>query len=318
MFINKLKIILKLCVALFLLSYIVITNDIARVFEYFFSISPLIWLIFIVLYIVQVAVLTERLSLFFPEHNWFRLMYIRLISIAYGFVLPGQLAVEGVRAYLLAKNGDGYGHSGAAIMVDKLLSMIALLILGLVGLWYTDTLGYAMLYVFFISCVVLMLLLFALCFQSFYDTVANLLSYIAKKVGRFGKLFELLIRMAEHWRTFVSNKFLIFKCFLYGVLFQLVCAVIGALLTYGIGASFNLLDWLWIQALVTFVLMLPLSLGGIGVREGSLIGLLGLIGVDVEQALAVSFGLLALTLLQAFTGVCMGIGFAFNDNQEGK
>jgi len=96
---------------------------------------------------------------------------------------------------------------------------------------------------------------------------------------------------------------LLFKNFILCLLFQLPISLNGALFTNDVGVGFFFFDWLWIHAVLTLALMLPLSLGGMGIREFGLIGLLGLIGIGSEQALAVSFGFLTLQIIQALTGL---------------
>ena len=58
------------------------------------------------------------------------------------------------------------------------------------------------------------------------------------------------------------------------------------------GIVINFVDWCWIVAILSLALFLPISIGGIGVREASLVGTLGLFGVTTERALAFSFTLL--------------------------
>jgi len=92
------------------------------------------------------------------------------------------------------------------------------------------------------------------------------------------------------------------------LVFQLLCVVIGVLFTFGVGAGFYFVDWLWIHAIIAIALILPITLGGMGVREAGMIGFLGLVGVSSEQALAVSFGFLTLYLVQAIVGVGLEAG----------
>ena len=238
-----------------------------------------------------------------PEYKLRFLLYVRLVSSAYGFILPGQLATEGIRAYLLGKDEKNYGQSTAVVALDKLIAVIALLVLGFIGLVLTNSIGYWLAGIFAFCSFILSLLLFSLNVSFFFSKMKIIFHFLSKKAGRFGKLFNIMIQMIEHWKLYTHKKILIIKSFLYGLFFQLSFASIGALLSYGVGAGFNILDWLWIHTLLAFVLMIPFSLGGLGIREGSLIGLLGLIGVLPEQALAISFAFLAINIIQALVGI---------------
>lgn len=303
--INKLKIIIKLCITALLFGYILITNDIMLAFYFFSNISLAVWLFIALLFLLMLLLLTVRFAIFFPEQKNISLLYVRLISTAYGFILPGQVAVEGVRAYMLGKSYGDYGYAGAAITVDKILSVIALFIMGTVGIFLTGTLGFMLGFVFISICIILLLLLVSLCFTFFYENVVKLFTWFSKKTGKFGKVFVYIISLVGHWRTFAKNKSLIIKSFIFGLLFQLVCAAFGALLSYGVGATGIILEWLWILPMFSFALMLPITLGGIGVREGSLIGLLSILNINPEYALAIAFGFLGIAILQALMGIIM-------------
>ena len=308
---KNIKAIFKVCVSIFLLGYILFINDISNIIEYFSSITLSIWLFVFLLTAFQVTLLTMRLALFFPNRSFFSLLHVRLLSTAYGLILPGQLAAEGVRAYLLGKDDHGYSHSSTATIMDKILGVIALLLFGVAGLLFTDVVARGVIYVFIFSGIALTATLFFLNFPFFHERIVLIISPLAAKKSIFGKGAKYLLQITEHWRMFSKNKILLTKNFIYALVFQLTSVVIGTVLTYGVGAGFHFLDWLWIHTVLAFALMIPISPGGIGVREGSLIGLLGTIGVQSEQALAVSFAFLALAIVQALAGIAIEIGGAF-------
>ena len=318
-----LKTILKFCVTAALFVYIILSNDFLQVWEFFIQISLSTWVIVLFLLVFGVIIATVRLSLFFKNLSFYTLMHIRLLSVAYGFILPGQAAEEGVKAYLLGKEGKDYGQSGAAVMLDKLVGVIAVLLLGLVGVLCTRALGLGILVVFIVACILLIALALSINISVLYTKASKLILWLSKKMKKLRKLFAFVLGVLDNWRTFAKNKRLLVFNIVYGLLYQLSILLTGALLTHDLGAGFILMDWLWIHAVITIVLILPLSLGGLGVREVSMIGLLGLVGVAPEQALAVSFGFLALMLLQAIVGIGMEVGMTLRrtktyDNRDSE
>ena len=70
------------------------------------------------------------------------------------------------------------------------------------------------------------------------------------------------------------------------------CALASALAIPG-----DLFAWGWIRAVVILVTMLPVSVAGLGVRDVSLIYLLGFYGVGVEEALALASLVFVVTVL---------------------
>jgi uncharacterized membrane protein YbhN (UPF0104 family) len=72
-----------------------------------------------------------------------------------------------------------------------------------------------------------------------------------------------------------------------------------------IGIELKMADWLWIFAVVSLAVLLPLSIGGIGIREGAFVGVLGYLQVPGELALALSLTIFALQLLVASSGAIL-------------
>jgi len=284
------------------MGYVIITNDLRMAFVYFSQIPLVVWLVVFLLTCVAVSIGVVRTKLFLVNHSFMTLLRVRLISTAYSFILPGQMAAEGVRAYLLGKEDNNYGQSSAAVGLDKLIGVISLLVLGVVGLIVTRSLEWSIVITLTVFLVGLLSVILVLNITPVYTKIHGVLAFLSKKTGKIGKGFAFALRIAESWQGYVNNKRLLLKNFAYGLFFQFFVAIICMLLTYGVGAGFYFFDWLWIHAMLTFVLLLPVSLGGMGIREGSLVGLLGFIGVEAEQALAVSFGFLAVQLAQAAAG----------------
>ncbi|MCL2223636.1 MAG: flippase-like domain-containing protein [Defluviitaleaceae bacterium] len=306
---NKtLKTVLKLCVAVVLLGYILWTNDLSAVAEHFFAIPLTIWVFVLVLQASNVFISAIRLSLFVENHKLRTLLYVRLVSNAYSVILPGQMAAEGVRIYMLGNKEKKYSQAGVAVVLDKIISVLMLFVFGLVGMITTRSLGIGTAAVFVVGIVVLFLFIFLLEFSFFYCKINNLLRFFCKSGGKIGKIFSFAVTLLENWKSYTKDRVRLLKNSLYALLFHLTLSLSGTLMTYGIGGGFYLLDWLWIHAVFTFALILPISIGGMGVREGSLIALLGIIGVVPEQALAVSFSFLTLKLAQALVGVGLMIG----------
>ena len=299
---NRVKTILKICVTIALLGYILLANDVPLVFKYLTAISPFIWIVIFIFFAVSILITVIRTSLLLPGYTKRTLLYIRIVSSAYGFILPGQLAVEGLRAYLLGKGENAYSKPGAAIVVDKIVSLLALLVTGLIGLILTNKISKSYVIAFCAIGITLILFLFSFNFSFVRKRADDLLLLLSRKNGKPGKVTTFFTQLLDYWQGYASNKILLLKSFMYGILFHLIAVFIGILLTYGVGAGLNAIDWLWINATVSIALLLPITLGGLGIREAGMIGMLGLIGIKSEQALAVSFGFLSLLLIQAVVG----------------
>ena len=62
-------------------------------------------------------------------------------------------------------------------------------------------------------------------------------------------------------------------------------------------------NWLWIDAYSTLALLLPITIGGIGVRDGSLVGAMSLLNIESYKALSVSMILFIVQVIRALVGL---------------
>ncbi len=100
------------------------------------------------------------------------------------------------------------------------------------------------------------------------------------------------------------------------VVSQLIACYGGKLMVASVGVDLPLLVHVLVWNLMVFVFMAPISIGTLGVREGTFIVLFGLFGVAREASLAASFvGLASLLLTVALGGV---IALATGWRQEAK
>jgi uncharacterized membrane protein YbhN (UPF0104 family) len=69
-----------------------------------------------------------------------------------------------------------------------------------------------------------------------------------------------------------------------------------------VGVEISFIDWFWILAILNIVLLLPITIGGMGLREGALIGVLGMLSVPPEKAIVISFGFFGIQISRLLSG----------------
>lgn len=70
-----------------------------------------------------------------------------------------------------------------------------------------------------------------------------------------------------------------------------------ALVAAALGLELGLLDLGWIRTAAALITILPVSVAGLGVREGALVLLLAPLGIEPAQALVFSLLVFAVTML---------------------
>ncbi len=98
---------------------------------------------------------------------------------------------------------------------------------------------------------------------------------------------------------------LILKAFGLSVVNQLLVVLVILMLAPGLGVHLPLFQFMVVLMLVFLVASLPISLGGLGAREGAMMGLLLPLGVDSTAVLALSVAYLAVLWATTIPGAFM-------------
>lgn len=223
-------------------------------------------------------------------------------SLFYGFVLPGQVASDIYRSIAFMNRGIA-ALGMASVITDRVLGLLALVLVGLTGAllspalrasgsWTWVLIATTVLGIFcLVPLFALPLLLRALArWSRSISPVSDRVSSRIHSVAEAFASFPFAVRM---------------RSFLYSVAFQALCVVALFCLGEAFRASVSLADWAWIFAIASVLLLIPVSIGGIGVREGTLVGALGVIGVAAPTALPIGVSLTLLAAIGALAGACL-------------
>ena len=112
----------------------------------------------------------------------------------------------------------------------------------------------------------------------------------------------------QYWPAFpryLSAPGLILKAFGLSVLNQLLLVLVLLMLAPGLGVHLPIFQFTVVLMLVFLVSSLPISLGGLGAREGAMMSLLLPLGVDAAAVLALSVAYLLVLWCSTLPGAFM-------------
>ncbi len=239
---------------------------------------------------MQVVAANQDIALSLPQ-----LYRILLAAHFYSVLLPGPLAGGGASWIKYKQHGAGTHAAAAAVLVNRAVGIGMIVTLGVCA-WVLDHISGAP--ILGIGCVVAALLIFAIViltppppdgggqrraggsgFGRFINEILHRVM-LFRRIPRFGKLVILTSALVQDLLgTFV---------------------ILGFGIAVGVHVDF--LTVLWIRSALSLMLLLPVTVAGLGVREASLVGLSALIGVDSVTAVTWSFAILAGTLAVAAVG----------------
>ncbi|SFE89309.1 hypothetical protein SAMN05192532_105193 [Alteribacillus iranensis] len=207
------------------------------------------------------------------------------IGFFFNNFLPGSLGGDGARMYYAGKKIGG-ARAVASVVTERVFAGIALFLVMMVGLLSANRSG---------SFLFEMVMVFAMCVIAYNLLFNYRFTLLMKK--RFGE------KTAKFYDTIHSYKklrlFLELLCF--SIVFQVCFVWVTDLLYRSMGVSIPFITQLGFVSLISALTMIPVSINGLGIREGSYAYLFMLIGV--EQSVSVAVSLLFFVIVLAATSI---------------
>lgn len=297
---------IKITITAGLLFYLFRTVSLGDVWDGFRESDKALVLTFIPLMTLAAVIAGLQFKIFSDIHelglSLRRILDINVTTMFYGLFLPGYLSGGVIRWYKISKENKKRMEAFTALFLNRWIHISFLIGLGLLG-WLLeqnenkDLMIGLVLFLFFLFFQIIYLLSFQTKLLDWIEPVFRKYcrsnSFISDKFGKLiaaAREFQLL-NFRQHVQVFCYATFWHLT-----VTFSTYCFC----LALAIPISFFAL--LWIQTLVTAITMLPISISGFGVREGTLVYFFGLYGVPATEAITISFLIFARVFVQGFIG----------------
>ncbi|WP_175429959.1 lysylphosphatidylglycerol synthase transmembrane domain-containing protein [Azospirillum argentinense] len=262
------------------------------------SLLPSVLLASAALYLLALAVQSVKLRVLLPECPFSLLFRVTMLGQFYGLVLFGQVGGDIARTVCLARACDDPHKVVAASLFDRITGLIGLLILTMASLWLeTDHFSPGLRLTMAFLCGGIGLALAALLLP-----LHRLLAPVLARLPFADRWSGHLERVRTALTTFVARPRLAMLSILWGVVFQAMVVAICAVLGAGIGIDLPPTVWAVVMGVLSLVLLAPVSVGGVGLRDVTLVGMLAGFGVSADAAFALSLTLLGLQLLGGAIG----------------
>ncbi len=234
-----------------------------------------------------------------------RVIYLlNLIASFYSLFLPGTLLGGVVKWYRLSRTAGSKAQVMSGMVMDQLSHHAMILILGLLALGLAISQG-----IVTSRLVYAVILLLGATFLFLLVVLNKRVSEIVERVGRLALAWDppgLLIRAVENiWSALTAyqeHKSVLVKVFGLALVYEVLTFFVGYVVARSINLGIELLQLVWILALVTIVRSIPISIAGLGVREGAFVFFFSLVGFSMEQAISYSLLGFALTVVVSLVG----------------
>jgi uncharacterized protein (TIRG00374 family) len=282
--------ILKFSVSIFLLYFLISRFGSEKILENVRMINPLSFIAAVGLSFLTYYFASLRWRILIPRNIAItRLFAINMIGAFFNSCMPGIIGGDAVRAYYLSKefkkNGNDLQFPAqhqpaltenviaiATVFIDRYAGFVALMIIGMIafpfGITYLHgTPVKCLMPVFFVSFLLISVVIFKF---------------------RVGEKLKFLSGFYKHFQTYLLKKDVLIKVFLYSVLIQIISIFSLYILSYGLSLKLSFLSLLIFVPIITFVTLIPISISGLGLREGAFVLLLGTQGVSSDASMTLS------------------------------
>jgi len=238
------------------------------------------------------AVLIQTFGYVFGSLRWWlllkragiRIPFFEALSLCYlglffNQFLPAGIGGDAVRIYKLYQRGYAGPASAASTIIDRLVGLVALLILTWLAVLLSEVKILPTTAEFMIGILMVASLTGGLLF--FFLPSSRIVTAL---VSRFN-LQSIAGRFLKTLRACRTGSFrLLIAALLLSLILQSIMILVYAILARALDIDISLPILFFAIPIVFVATILPFSLGGLGVRESALIAVLGLMGVEMEQS----------------------------------
>lgn len=313
--IKKIFSFLRIIIALALCYYLLRTIDVRASFDimkqvnlWFFALSMLLFFIFLLICNWRWKILLDARDLRF---SFGYLLKVYFVSWFFNNILPTTVGGDVLRiAYTVKKDEyTGKPRRSTALAVTLIDRFI-----GFIGLFFFACLASAMLYLvkssknqYLLFVIIGFIALVIMLLSMFSDRAHRVFSWIFARIKLFN-LGEKLKRAYQEIKDFREAKVQLMYSFLLSLLVQVSLALVWFACAIGISVKTSVLYYFLYIPIIGVLTMIPVTIGGLGLRENLFVSLFSAHGMTTAQAGAISLLYLIVNFIFAIIG---GIVFLF-------
>lgn len=289
---STLTTLIRIIITLSLLVYVFSNVNFKEFLATLTQINILYLIIILAISILQSAVSTWgwkiALQAFNFKFTYIRLFYYYYIGCFFSLSLPGAIGGDAVKIYYVGKENDKkYIESFASLAVQRILSFLTFIFFFLIPVLLFSNLLDANIRLTLLS---LLLILFIISILSVYfPGVKKIAEFLINKLKIYNlneKIHKLLSSLFLFKKKRKTLGFLILNSFM----FYLSSLILRYFILRMLDIELELEIFFAIVIFVTFMVQIPISFAGVGIREGTYLFFFTKYGISPE--VAISFSLL--------------------------
>ena len=297
----------RCAIALAIFVYLFDQISLATVLDHASSAAPGALLAAFLFALLAHVVIADRLrrlvQAFGMRLSTLALLQINLATVFYALILPaGNVTGIIARFYRMSRSEPNYAAIAVALAFERLVATLTLCLVG-IAFWLVDPPAHWPALVLMLGALAGLLLLHAALF-----TTAPLLTWLPGSLGRWWPDRLTSLRQALRHARDLSRS-VVAGVFALGILTHGLGVIAYGLVAGALDLDLSVATIAWTRSVAMLVAILPISIAGLGVREGAMVVLLAPYGITAADAL--TYALLAFATTILAVGLLGGLLEAF-------
>ena len=295
----------KILVSAGLIGWILHNSDLGAIWQ---SISEanflLIFAAFALFYLGYIIIALRQKGLLAAQGVKVKITFL-LQSFAIGMffsnLLPSTIGGDASRMYDVWRVAGSKSKAVAVVLMDRFLGMFALVTFGFAAAIMSPQIQDAVPGIVLYMGMVLAAML-AVLWVVFGSGGALVDWLLGLQLGQLSFIQRIAEKLYKGFSLFKGRNDVLFKAVLFSLLLQLNVIIHFVIMTYALSIDVPITAMFIIVPLANILMLIPISINGIGLREAIFVFLFGIYGVATEDSVAYAWIALGMILVQGVVG----------------
>jgi uncharacterized protein (TIRG00374 family) len=241
-----------------------------------------------------------------------KLLSYSFIGLFFNFFLPGSSSGDFVRMYKVINHTEDKMYAGISVLAERIIGTYTMITFVFISCFFSfNLLPHKLLSTIFSVIIAFFCLLLLFIFLKTW--IISLINKLPGKGKASGKIKENMIIFYEAMHYFITHRKVLIKIMVISFVMQFLAIMSCYFVAKSIGLSLMVFYFFIFVPVIFFITAIPISLSGIGVREGVFVYLFSKAGVPSDTAVMVSLLFFSLAI---FVGMIGGVVHFWSDMRK--
>ncbi|ABQ92746.1 lysylphosphatidylglycerol synthase transmembrane domain-containing protein [Roseiflexus sp. RS-1] len=308
------KTILRVLFTIFLFVLLINQVDFSEKDDLLIQISPIWMVLAILMNIFALLTIVWRWKVIINgmgvHKSFLDLFYINLVSTFFGMFLPSSVGGDVSKMIMVAENTLNREAAASSVLIDRMIGMIITTVIGIVSLFFLSSLrdNRIIMGSLVVTLLIISFFIFLILNRRAFEKMISFIPLSIRKRfgGSISKIDQSIARLQG------DPKILILASII-SMLRQIAICVSFFCAGKSFGINAEMAVYFVVIPIVMAVIVLPISINGLGLQDNTMIFLLGMAGIGSVEALFLS---IFMHITRNITGIIGGILFALGHRRN--